>query len=228
MKWPLLLVLICEQLNIQAQNRLEFWSRLNGSFTISQRLSAAADIQFRTQAEYHSDSKNCFDHNKMQSVRPWLIYKTKTNTELLFSPIAFFRTSDYLSNSNIWGHADEIRATIGIQKTNNFEKCVLKWRLMLESRNFLYPIVMHSYRVRTQVQLKVPLIKKNKAEVGVLLSEEYFYKLFETMDNNRIFTGFTINLKRHELQSGIQWQQLGNFTNGDRVCQFTNSINLKF
>ncbi len=228
MKWPLLLALISGHLNTQAQNRLEFWSRLNSSITLSQRFSIAADIQFRTQADYHMNSKNCFDHYKMYSVRPWLIYKTKTTTELLLSPIAFFRTSDYLTNSSDWGHADEVRATIGIQKTNNFEKYGLKWRLMLESRNFVYPAVTHQYRGRLQVQLKIPLIKKNKAEVGVLLSEEYFYKLFEKMDNNRIFTGVTINLKRHELQSGIQWQQLGNFTHGDRVCQFTNSINLKF
>jgi hypothetical protein len=164
----------------------------------------------------------------MQSVRPWLIYKTKSTVELLLSPVAFFRTSDYLTNSNEWGHTDEIRATVGIQKSVNNKKFGLKWRLMLESRNFIFPVYTHHYRARVQVQMKIPLIKKAKTEVGVLLTEEYFYKLFEKMDNNRIFTGLSIAKKNYEIQTGVQWQQLGNFTNGNPVFQFANTINLKF
>lgn len=215
-------------LGTQAQNRLEFWTKLNSSFTISPRLSIAVDMQFRTQADYHNNSNNCFDHYKMQSVRPWLIYKTKSTAELLLSPVAFFRTSDYLTNSNEWGHTDEIRATVGIQKSVNNKKFALKWRLMLESRNFIFPVSTHHYRARVQVQMKIPLIKKAKTEVGVLLTEEYFYKLFEKMDNNRIFTGLSIAKKNYEIQTGVQWQQLGNFTNGNPVFQFANTINLKF
>lgn len=228
MKLPLLMVLFSGVLVAQAQGRLEFWTKINGSFTISPYLSLAADMQFRTQADYHNNSKNCFDHYKMQSIRPWIIHKTTNTTELLLSPLAFFRTSDYLTNSNEWGHTDEIRVTAGIQKTVPLNKIASKWRLMLESRSFIFPVSTHHYRARVQVQMKVPLIKKAKTEVGVLLTEEYFYKLFEKMDNNRIFTGLSIAMKKYEIQSGVQWQQLGNFTNGNPIFQIANTINLKF
>jgi hypothetical protein len=228
MKLPFLLLIVLGHSSITAQNRNEFWSKLNTSFSVNKHLIAAADWQFRTQSAYRFNSKNLFDHSRMQSMRLWLIYKTKSNTDILLSPVAGFIISDYGLN-NDWVNTNEIRHTAGIQKISKHQKISFKSRFLFELRHFKTPIKTINYRARLQMQVYLPLVKIKTTEVGVLLSEEYFYQLIDKrMDNNRIMSGIQIEFGRYELQTGIQWQRIGTWHSGSNICQTTTSLNCKF
>jgi hypothetical protein len=228
MKLPFLLLLSMGHISLNAQNRSEFWSKLNTSFSINQHFTASADWQFRTQSAYHSNSRNLFDHNRMQSMRFWLIYKTKSNTDILLSPVAGFIISDYGLN-NDWINTHEIRHAVGIQKTSKHQTITFKSRFLFEFRHFKVPINTFNYRARLQMQVNFPLFKIQSTAVGVLILEEYFYQLFEMrMDNNRIMTGIQIESGRFELQTGIQWQRTGTWHSGSNIFQSNTTLNCKF
>lgn len=228
MRWSLLLVIFSGTVALMGQERHEFWSKLYLQKNITKNWSIATDLQYRTQGNYREKSTSCFDHYKMQSGRLWIQYSYKNSAELLISPIAYFRTSDLQANTDEWGKTNEIRLSIGIQKTQNFKNFSLKGRFLTEKRHFILPVRSQQYRCRLQMQVKIPVIKKKQTEVGVVITEEYFYKLFEKMDNNRMFSGLSLKLKQQELQSGFQWQQQGSFKSGIKILQFVSTINFKF
>ncbi|MFM6984565.1 MAG: DUF2490 domain-containing protein [Chitinophagaceae bacterium] len=228
MRLSLLLVIFSGTVALMGQERHEFWSKLYVKHDISKHWAIASDIQYRTQGNYHQNHSGCFDHYKMQSGRLWMQYALNSSAEILLSPIAYFRTSDLLPNSDDWGMTNEIRLSAGLQKTQNFKTFSLKWRFLTESRHFIYPIRTQQYRSRLQMQIKIPVIKKKQTEVGVVITEEYFYKLFEKMDNNRVFSGLSLRLNQQEIQTGFQWQQQGSFKSGVRILQFVSTINVTF
>jgi hypothetical protein len=228
MKLPFLLLVVLGHSSISAQNRSEFRSKLNTSFKINKHFTAAADWQFRTQSAYHSNSKNLFDHSRMKSMRLWMIYKTKSNTDILLSPVAGFIISDYGLN-NDWVNTSEIRHTAGIQKMSKYQKITFKSRLLFELRHFTTPIKTINYRARLQLQAYLPVVKIKSTEVGVLLSEEYFYQLIDKrMDNNRTMAGIVIESGRYELQTGVQWQRIGTWNSGSTIFQTSTTLNCKF
>jgi hypothetical protein len=228
MKWSFLLLVFMGCLSLVAQNRREFWSKFNTSVRINKHLSVAVDGQYRTQAAYHTNSRNLFEHKRMQSMRLWLIVKIKSNTDILISPLAGFIISDY-GLANDWVNTKEIRYSAGIQKKLSLEKIDFKTRFLFELRQFLVPIKAINYRARLQMQINLPLMKIKSTEVGVVLSEEYFYRLIDKcMDNNRVLAGLQIETGRFELQSGIQWQKSSSWHSGSSILQTSTIINYNF
>ena len=60
-----------------AQNRTEFWSKLNTTVALNKCWSAGIDIQYRRQADYKSGDKNLFHFPMASSIRAWIYYSLK-------------------------------------------------------------------------------------------------------------------------------------------------------
>lgn len=227
MKLQGLLLLVLFSNSAMAQQRLENWMKLSAGKQISRHITVAADVQFRTQADYPSQELNPFEKAKTYSIRSWLNWRTQKGTEFLFSPIAYFVSKDFNISLHDWQIMEETRQAAGLQHNFKIRQSGLRLRWLMESRNFIHG--QQICRSRIQVQYQRTLFKKNQTEVGVLMSEEYFYQLFHyRMDNNRMFSGITIQSSHTQFQTGLQWQSLGTISNNVQIFQLSSTLNYKF
>ena len=227
MKSLWLILLILHSSSVMSQQRFENWTKFGAAKPISKQLSTAIDVQFRTQSDYPHRAHNPFEKIKTGSVRVWLSWQSKSGIDILLSPLAYFVTKDFSQLQQEWINSHELRHSIGVQRTFKYGQSSLRIRSLIELRviNHQSPL----YRSRTLIQFKHHLLKIKQTEVGVLLSDEYFYQFFHTqMDNNRMFTGINIQSVKRQFQTGFQWQSIGPFRSGIQVCQISSTLNFNF
>lgn len=219
--------LILSSSSVMSQQRFENWTKISAVKPISKQLTTAVDVQFRTQSDYPHNAHNPFEKIRTESIRIWLNWQSQLGTEILLSPLAYFITKDYNSTQQEWLNTYETRQSLGLQHSFKYGQSSLRIRSLMELR-----IINHrapAYRSRTLIQFKYPLLKIKHTEVGVLLSDEYFYQLFHSqMDNNRMFTGITLQSVKRQFQTGFQWQSIGPFRSGIQVCQISSTLNFNF
>lgn len=226
MKPQMLVCLLLLNGNLWAQHRFEDWTKLNLIKPLGKQFNLTGELQLRTQSDFPNQSHNPFETFKTSSWRIWINWKIKLNTEILLSPIAHFTTMDYRLSTQEWLKTKEYRQAAGLQHQIKKSKCTIKLRGLIEVRHFIkaQPI----YRTRAQIQYFHPFYKKKQTEVGVLISEEYFYQLFlYRMDNNRMFTGINIQSNNLQFQTGLQWQALGSSQSGANILQLTSALNFR-
>lgn len=194
-----------------AQTRQEFWSRVAISKKISDRWTVGGDVQYRTQENYHISNNKRFENDLLQSIRITTFYKlfSKHQTNLIFSPIVYFRSFDVNRQGKI-NDQREYRWAAGImQQYKLLKKVTLRNRLQYEMR-FLRvdsPNTTLQQRPRWQLQATIPLLNLNSLVFSYLLFDEIFAAYQENnlfFEQNRIYNALQLKYSFLELNIGFQ------------------------
>lgn len=193
-----------------SQNRTEFWSKVNVIKTLNPKWSVGLDVQYRTQANYHtSGNKQLFNAPLAQSARLWVYYKLPNNWTITTAPIAYFHNTD-VGEQAILTHSNELRTTWGITKGFQFHQLKNKNRFLYEARfmGLEKPVISIQNRYRLQNNLSFPILKLGEKNVfSIFAMNEIMLKTQKSktnFDQNRTYLALQYQFKGIEIVSGYQ------------------------
>lgn len=212
----ILMYFIAHKNKIDAQTHNEFWSKLSVSKTVKSNWVLSADLNYRQQVNYRTDSKNILLKPLLRSIRLWVNYSLKKNYSIVLSPLFVGVNMDVTNKVGALRKNKEFRFAVGVGKKILFKKISLKSRLLYEPR-FIQPIfenhfIQHRYRLFTGFIIPLKTIYPNNKIVG-LLSNEFF------CHTQNLATAF----EQNRIQIGMQWHFKA--TEFALTYQFTNSNN---
>lgn len=212
---PCLFILLTQA--VYAQNRNEFWSKLNITKKVSDKWALGADFQYRTQSNYHLHQANLFQYSLTYSARGWIYYKLPKSVTLIYSPIAYFKNITLTDSTGNWASTSELRMAAGI--TKSFSTAILnsRNRLLYETRFFKLSNIQHRYRL--QNVLIIPIVEiKDTSRINTFLSNEIFFATQSGVtgfDQDRIVAAVQYKSKKLEVTAGFQFTIQG--TGNERI-----------
>ncbi|MBX7241113.1 MAG: DUF2490 domain-containing protein [Bacteroidia bacterium] len=212
MKWIGFIFLIIATVSVSAQNREEFWSKVNVVKPINPKWSIGMDIQYRTQSDLHQPGvPNLFQYPLTTSYRAWLYYKMPKDWTIVYSPVAFFSTSELSSRAYQFAKTTEVRTFFGGIKSFYFRgglqnKNRIAYELRIIRKEDSDHFIQHRYRL--QNSLMIPLNRRTNAnQIGLYVMNEFFLRTQSkntTLDQNRSYLSFSLRYHQAEIISGYQ------------------------
>ena len=183
-----------------AQERNEFWSKIQVSTHLGSKFSLSVDFQHRRQGDYIHHDKSLVQVPLMESARLWLGYQPSTHWGIVFSPAGFFDTRVLRSELPHYVHIKEWRSMAGASWKTQTGKISLNSRALYELSHMQFntPEAYWRHRYRWQYGISIPVTAW--AEWGVVsltASDEFFVRTAKS------YTGFDQN----RLAGGVKWER---------------------
>lgn len=208
MKKTLIFALVFNLFLLSAQNRTEFWAKLQTNVKINEKWTIGTDVQYRTQANYYQNHQ-LFDYGLTRGVRLWAFYRLPHSFVFTAAPIAYFHNTEILGDGRLT-HNHELRTMWGIQKQLDRGQWKQNVRLLAEVRRvqFNLPTAFMQYRYRLKYELTHPICRFNESlTLAGGFYDEFFIRTqagVTGFDQNRSYAFLQVRSPQTLLNIGYQ------------------------
>jgi Protein of unknown function (DUF2490) len=228
----IIFILLLSNNVVYAQQKNEFWSKINIIQHINDHLALGIDAQYRRQADFYAKDKNIFHYPLSKSIRLWIYYKLKNDWTLIASPIAYFNNENLENISGTVNNSNDIRSMAGTSKTFLLGRFRNNNRVLYEADllaiNSCDVTLRHRYRLYNNILFSIKALSETHG-LNYYFFNEIFYKTqngFSSFDQDHLYNGFQWRWKDSDFNIGYQYTYQKDLSNYLHKNQFLFFLNL--